>query len=90
MTAPANYYQVTKHLFEQFPNDSTTCRYCQRGVSDSLHSNVPAQTTPDMTFEYCPTCGGELDTGWECNDCGRDWRPWATLNLNTTKTEATQ
>ena len=30
-----------------------------------------------MLFEYCPTCSGSLDTGWECNDCGRDWRPWA-------------
>ena len=22
----------------------------------------------------CPECGGELDTGWECNDCGRDFQ----------------
>lgn len=21
---------------------------------------------------YCPECGGELDTGWECNNCGYD------------------
>jgi len=27
-------------------------------------------------FEYCPTCSGELDTGWECNQCGLDWRDW--------------
>lgn len=20
----------------------------------------------------CPECGGPLDTGWECNDCGYD------------------
>lgn len=31
----------------------------------------------DMVFEYCPSCGGDLDTGWECNVCGRDWLPWA-------------
>lgn len=24
--------------------------------------------------EQCPDCGGELDTGWECNKCGADWR----------------
>jgi hypothetical protein len=30
-----------------------------------------------MTFEYCASCGGDLDTGWECNRCQRDWRPWA-------------
>ena len=28
-------------------------------------------------FEFCATCGGELDTGWECNSCGLDWRPLA-------------
>lgn len=22
--------------------------------------------------ELCPRCGGELDTGFECNDCGYD------------------
>lgn len=22
--------------------------------------------------ERCPECGGGLDTGWECNDCGFD------------------
>jgi hypothetical protein len=24
--------------------------------------------------DRCPQCGGELDTGWECNDCGYDAR----------------
>lgn len=23
----------------------------------------------------CPVCGGELDTGWECNGCGKDCQP---------------
>lgn len=44
----------------------------------------------DMAFDYCPSCGGDLDTGWECNKCGRDWRPWATLNLNVAETETEQ
>ena len=30
-----------------------------------------------MRFEYCPSCGHDLDTGWECTRCERDWRPWA-------------
>lgn len=30
-----------------------------------------------MYFDYCPSCMGELDTGFECLKCGRDWRPWA-------------
>lgn len=25
-------------------------------------------------IDNCLDCGGELDTGWECNDCGKDWR----------------
>ncbi len=24
--------------------------------------------------DQCPECGGDLDTGWECNDCGFDAR----------------
>ncbi len=28
--------------------------------------------------DKCPKCGGELDTGWECNDCGYDAK-WLAL-----------
>jgi hypothetical protein len=42
-----NVYQTTKHLFEPFPNDSVTCRYCQGGVSSDVHSNVPTQPILD-------------------------------------------
>jgi len=31
----------------------------------------------NMKFYHCPGCGGDLDTGWECNQCGLDWRAWA-------------
>lgn len=27
--------------------------------------------------DACPECGGELDTGMECNDCGFDAMPEA-------------
>jgi hypothetical protein len=27
---------------------------------------------PLVAEDYCPMCLGELDTGWECNDCGYD------------------
>lgn len=23
--------------------------------------------------DRCPDCGADLDTGWECNGCGKDW-----------------
>lgn len=42
-------------------------------------SPAPARSTPSSScrdpdwLSYCPTCGGTLDTGWECNRCGRDW-----------------
>jgi hypothetical protein len=30
----------------------------------------------DMILEdICPLCQGELDTGFECNDCGADHEP---------------
>ena len=27
--------------------------------------------------DRCPECGGELDTGWECNTCSFDAEPEA-------------
>lgn len=33
----------------------------------------------ERAFEYCPTCGSDLDTGWECNKCGLDWRDWVLM-----------
>lgn len=30
-----------------------------------------------VSEDRCPECGGELDTGWECNGCGFDARPIA-------------
>ena len=31
--------------------------------------------------DRCPECGGELDTGWECNSCGYDAKDEATADL---------
>lgn len=44
-------------------------------------------SSKEMTWDYCPSCAGELDTGFECNQCGRDWRPWATAYLNVVESE---
>lgn len=35
---------------------------------------VPMPFPADFDVEDgpCLLCGGELDTGWECNDCGAD------------------
>lgn len=37
---------------------------------------VLTQTEKDTDFEYCPSCGSDLDTGYECTKCGRDWRSY--------------
>lgn len=34
-------------------------------------------------WSYCPECGGSIDTGYECNKCGRDW-----LEFHETRQEA--
>lgn len=34
-----------------------------------------------VSADRCAQCLGELDTGWECNDCGYDWKPW--MNAST-------
>ena len=33
-----------------------------------------------VSSDHCANCLGELDTGWECNDCGYDWKPWITAS----------
>lgn len=32
----------------------------------------------DKGYYNCPSCGYELDTGWECGRCGADWQEEAT------------
>ena len=32
----------------------------------------PGQIKRVANNDHCPECGGHLDTGWECNDCGYD------------------
>jgi hypothetical protein len=45
-----------------------------RGLSDHLVSIL-------ITEYRCPMCLGNLDTGYECNDCGYDAMPW----INTSR-----
>jgi tRNA(Ile2) C34 agmatinyltransferase TiaS len=35
----------------------------------------PATRHWSVKQDICPECGGELDTGWECNSCGFDAMP---------------
>lgn len=41
-------------------------------------------------FEFCPTCGSELDTGWECSTCKLDWRDWVLMPPVIDETESEQ
>lgn len=39
----------------------------------------------DMIEEdLCPECGGDLDTGWECMDCGYD-AMWEMIDAGNTR-----
>ncbi len=45
-------------------------------MSEQLPSNdVPADKRRE--WNWCPFCRGDLDTGWECNDCQADLMPYA-------------
>lgn len=49
-----------------------------KSVRDAVASypiTSPVIRTAVALEDGCPECGGELDTGWECNDCGYDARP---------------
>lgn len=39
---------------------------------DDETPNVGPLNAPLAQEDICPRCLGELDTGWECNDCGYD------------------
>lgn len=32
-----------------------------------------SELTKSGDWSYCPACGGGIDTGYECGECGRDW-----------------
>lgn len=39
-------------------------------MSDKIH---PIKEANAVFQDKCPKCGGELDTGWECNTRGCDY-----------------
>lgn len=41
-----------------------------------------------MEWDYCPSCAGDLDTGFECNNCGRDWRLYATIDVHQPESDS--
>lgn len=52
----------------------------------SRKRQVLTEKEQSMDFEYCPSCGGDLDTGYECTKCGRDWQSYvhdAALRIET-------
>lgn len=53
--------------------DVRGCGPCSCGLPDARRE--PVSKCGD--WSYCPACGGEIDTGWECNRCGRDWLEYA-------------
>jgi len=46
-------------------------------MSDTLKQIKQAKSFDEKCaqVDMCPKCGGELDTGWECNSCGFDAMP---------------
>lgn len=51
---------------------------------------IDEQQAQQMVFEYCPSCAGELDTGYECTKCGRDWQSYVHDAALRIETEAEQ
>jgi hypothetical protein len=45
------YYATHKHAFEGLPNDSVTCRWCEKGFTDALHDNVPTPVGKSNNLE---------------------------------------
>lgn len=43
-------------------------------LADLERVQAEASKPSTTDWEFCPRCGGSLDTGWECVKCGADWR----------------
>jgi len=52
----------------------------KRQTPKPMPSPFPADF--DVEDGDCLCCGGQLDTGWECNDCGADHRPGVKLLID--------
>ena len=60
------------------------CMFCKREQPKQQPTNVSANPrglplnviSVLVSADRCPNCLGELDTGWECNSCGYDAKPW--------------
>lgn len=49
------------------------CEWCiERSIAAAEEGAGNALAKPLVAEDVCPKCLGELDTGWECNDCGYD------------------
>lgn len=47
----------------------------RRPAKDGFPIKSPALRSHVIRFgDQCPECGGDIDTGWECNNCGFDAR----------------
>ena len=49
---------------------------CECGNENFMTMTLSQATTQHerdlVAKDICPRCRGDLDTGWECNDCGYD------------------
>lgn len=59
------------------------CTQVQRmkAALDSLRNqseSIAAVALGMNNWEFCPICRGNLDTGWECDNCGADFHPLST------------
>ena len=48
-------------------------------MSDAPKVPIPLPDDFDVDDGPCLLCGGELDTGWECTECGADHHDGAQL-----------
>jgi hypothetical protein len=46
-----------------------------RGMRRNHITRARADRINLIAEDICPECRGELDTGWQCNDCGFDCQP---------------
>lgn len=80
-----NKLQLRNKLTNGYDLTIAECDYLKQLMTQE-ESLIPPIITEDSvdkpltTWDYCPSCAGELDTGFECLKCGEDWRSLVILN----------
>ena len=76
------YHRAAQSLIAAFKTATSEHPFPQKAENHSLNNLIRL-----VHYEQCPSCYGEIDTGYECKKCGKEYGEWFKLlsQLDVTK-----